>query len=387
MRYNINSNELKSLMFSRVMSRVISEMPGMEDKEFDLATNGVVANHLGLNYDKVSALFNEGCMESEGDYILSGLVKSIDSRVDKFMIKNFDIELNEGMESNRITAIAYRKLVGLEADEEKESEDNPFGETVTEDDVDEKVENDESTIALMISDLIKEIVKTGAPEVSDLAERVIELSKQNLEDNKDVAENDEDTFAVDKGSDDDDDGEEGEDKPKKKKSKKEDDSDDKSKDNKEDNSGNPFEDNEDDKSDKGTEEPTEGGNPFEDDEPEEDDKTGEENATAKLLKSLKCRTFGLEAIKNESHFYPFSGLENAAFNNFSKYIADKMHGENLTSTYNNFGVESENFAQAKSEYVKTAKEVMNASIATILTASIFNVPVETHKLNHVELFS
>lgn len=387
MRYNINSNELKSLMFTRVMSRVISEMPGMENKEFDLATNGVVANHLGLSYGKVSELFREGCMESEGDYILSGLVKSIDSRVDKFMIKNFDIELAEGMESSRITAIAYKKLVGLEADEEKEAdEDNPFGETVTEEDVEEKVENDESTIALMISDLIKEIVKTGAPEVSDLAEKVIELSKQNLEDNKDIAEQDEDTFAVDKDSKDDDDDDKDEDKPKKKKSKKDDGSKD-DEDNKEDNSGNPFEDDDNNNDDKGSDEPTEGGNPFEDDGPEDDDKTGEENATAKLLKSLKCRTFGLEAIKNENHFYPFSGLENAAFNNFSKYIADKMHGENLTTAYNNFGVESENFVNAKAEYVKTAKEVMHASIATILTASIFNIPVETHKLNHVELFS
>lgn len=368
MKYNVNAEELKSLMFTRIMSRVISTMPGMETKEFNLATNGVVADFIGLNYEKVSGLFAEGGMETEGDFLLSGLVKSINDRVEKFMVKNFEIEASEGLESKRLNLLAYRELIGTEADEEKEEEDNPFGETVTEEDIDKKAENDESTIAIMISDLIKEIVKTGSPEVAGLAERVIELSKQNLENNKDVAEGDEDTFKVEKDESEDDDDD---DKPKKKKKKEAT------------GSSNPFEDGDND-------DEASGGkvsNPFDDgDEGEEEENVGEENQSAKLIKELKCRSFGLESVRSSYYFHPFSGVENTSFNTFSKYIADSIHGEELAAAYN-FGIESDKFKETKGAYVKTAREAMNASIASVLTAAIFNIPVESFKLNNVELFS
>lgn len=409
MLYTVNSNDMKRVIFSNILARTIAKTPGMENFQFSLPTNRVVANFLGMEYNKVKEyLFNGTETGTEAFILMRSVIKSIDKRVDKFSLNNIEIDLKEGLENDAVAYAAYRKMVAMEAEEEKEEEGNPFGETVTESDVDEKVEKDESTIAVMVAELIKEIVNTDASEVTDLAERVVELSKENNDMKKELAEDDEDIFST--VDDENEDGEEGETKEKtedgakggaedggnpfedtadKNEGGSDNPFDDEPESSKDDDGKNPF----DDEPDTGDTTKKEKSNPFDDDDKKEDkdndDKTGEENQTKKLIKNLQVRSFGLEKemYTDIVKFKPFAGLENDSFNNLAKYVADKLDGENLYNAYTNFGVESTNYSDAKQNYSKTAKETMSAGIGVIMLASILNIPVESHKLNNIELFA
>lgn len=406
MLYTINSNDVSSLIFSNIIAKTISKTPGMENFTFSNPTNKVVANFIGLEYGKVKDYIFDGTNTgTEAFMLMRGVIRSIDKRVEKFNLTNLDIDLESGLEDEQVAYRAYRKMVALEAEEEKEEDGNPFGETVTEGDVDDKIEKDESTIAVMVADLIKEIVSTDASEVKDLAERVVSLSKENNDMQKELAEDDEDMFStVDdeedengEGSDSSEDEEGG--NPFEGDKEKDGDNDsgnpfdnESSEDDKPDND-NPFDDEDgssEDKPDKKAE------NPFADDNDnkekdnkDNEDKTGEENQTRKLIESLEIRSFGLEKemYTDISKFRPFADLKNDSFNKLAKYVADKMEGDNLYNAYTNCGVESATYIDARKEYSKTAKETMSAGIGAIMLASILNIPVESHKLNNIELFA
>lgn len=384
MLYAINKSEMKKVMFGNIMGRIISRTPGMEGYSFDNATNTVVADFVGLEFEAVKNYLSVEA-STESHILMKGLVDSIEKRVEKYGLEHFEIHADDDATDRAIAIKAYRHMVGLEAEEEKEEEGNPFGETVTETDIDDKVENEESTVAVMVSELIKEIVKTDAKEVTELAERVVELSKESNETSKDDAEGEEDIFST---TDDDDDDEKNKDD--------ENGDDDKSKDKKKDDKGgNPFDDG--DESNKDDDENGEGDkkpkkdNPFDEGDNEDnkdEDKAGFENNSIKMIGNLKCRVFGLEKVMytDVESFEPFAGLENGSFNKLAKYVADKLDGGKLIDAYTNFGLESETYVTAKKSYTKTARQTLNAGIATILTASILNIPVNAHKLSQAELF-
>lgn len=391
MQYLVNADAMKKHIFNNIISRVIMNTPGMEKMRFDLPTTKVVSNFIGLDYDTVKrTVSSEQGIESH--MLLRGVINSIDKRVNKYALENVFIELDADLEQDVVTDKTYKHMVGLESEEDKEDDGNPFGEAVTPEVVEENVEKGESTIATMVSELIKEIVKADASEVTELAEKVVELSKNEHEVDKAQAEEDDEIFST---VDDEESAKDDEDKPKK--SKKKDDDDEKGEDNpfadgegSDKSDDNPFSedgDNSDDAKDKE--------NPFADDgdkenkeDNKEDDKTGAENQTKKLLKELKCRSFGLEKeCYSETHFMPFVGLENSSFNNLAKYVANNMEGKNLHDAYMTAGVESETYTNAKQNYTKVAKETLVAGVGTILTASILNVPVDSYRLNNVELFA
>ncbi|MGL5766463.1 MAG: hypothetical protein ACRCX8_12575 [Sarcina sp.] len=380
MLYAINRNEMKNVMFGNIMGRIITKTPGMEGYSFDNATNTVVSNFIGLDFNTVKE-YLKGEPATEAHILIKGLINSIESRVEKYGLENFEIEAEPGISDKALALKAYRHMVGLEAEEEKEEEGNPFGETVTDSDIDEKVEEEESTVAVMVAELIKEIVKTDAKEVTELAERVVELSKENNETAKEDAEGEEDIFSTTDDDDDENkDGDDGDDDESKDKKNKKDDK-----------GGNPFEDDGDESNKDDGEDKPKKDNPFDDEGSEDnkdEDKAGFENSKIKMIGNLKCRMFGLEKVMytDVESFEPFAGLENGSFNKLAKYVADKLEGEALIEAYTNFGLESENYITAKKSYSKTARQTLNAGIATILTASILNLPVNAHKLSQVDLF-
>ncbi|MGL5719085.1 MAG: hypothetical protein ACRCX2_39155 [Paraclostridium sp.] len=391
-KYYINKESLVGFAFNKIMSRVLPSVSGTESEATNLLVNGLVMKDLGFSYESVKENMP---VVNEAQILVSSIVTSLESRVEKFMTKHYEVEVRDGIS---IESECYRAMIAMEAEDEME-DDNVFESVVTEDNIDEHMENSESGIAFMVANLIKEVVNADAAEVNDIAEKIVTLSKDEADINKeeDISEDDifsttdneedenkEDPFKDKDGSDDTKDSEpEDEDEDDNPFSSK-DKTDDTTKEDDED-GDNPFEDSPEQKTEKNKEDKS---NPFDDETDTSSKERAEENANQKLIRELKISTFGLEKlISGPGTFNPFLGLENNSLNRYAKFIADGMYSTGLHSAYTTYGIESQEFKTVKEKYTTLARDVHRAAIATVLVGSLLNVPVQTAKLQSPEVFN
>lgn len=366
----IDKSLIKEVVFSNIMAKVSNQL-GMET---DNAVAPIIFRKLGLGFESVrSTVFDLHNPNSVTEPIMRSCVSTVDQLVEKFSEKNGgELFLNEGTEG----AMTHKdfqmsRFYAFEAEELKEDEDEDDKEVETD-------EDGESGIAIVVADLLKEVAEATSTGATELAERVISLTKEENK-NKEDEELNEDEVSSEKLEDGDDDkpfGDTDGDEDDDKKNKDGDGDEDENKDNK----GNPFDEG-------GDTDDASGGEKGESEDGEDDDKKEKKGNTAAFenvncvnIKDLKIDLANFTNFLDGEEMRTLKVapmLENDSISNYVNVMADSLLGDELSSKYNEFGLESSEFKEIKKTYKDTSVSIFKSTVGAMVLASALDLPFNT----------
>lgn len=367
---------IKEVLFSNIMAKVSSEL-GMET---DNAVAPVIFRKLGLGFESVrSTVFDTHNPNSVTEPIMRSCISTVDQLVEKFSdVNGGELFLNEGTEGNmNHKDFQMSRFYAFEAEELKadEDEDEEFNE-----------EDGESGIAIVVADLLKEVANATSTGATELAERVISLTKEDNK-NKEDEELGEDEVNSEKVEDGDDknpfgdnDGESDDDKKNEDgdtDDKKNEDGDD---DGEKDDKKNPFDEG-------GDSDDTSGG-----EKGDSDDKDGEEkgkkkgstaafeNVTCVNIKDLKIDLANFTNFLDGEEMRTLKVapmLENDSISNYVNVMSDSLLGDELSSKFHEFGLESNEFKTIKETYKDTSTKIFKSTVGAMVLTSALDLPFNT----------
>ena len=368
---NIDKGFIKEVVFSNIMAKVSNHL-GMET---DNEVAPIIYRKLGLGFESVKdTVFGDYNPHSVTEPIIRSCITTVDKLVDDFAIENRnEILMTDGMEGTMSDDdYIMRKFYAFESEE-----------------AEEEAVDGESGIAIVVADLLKEVATATSTQATDLAERVIALTKEDNKSKKEeelsedevsseeVEEDEEGSKGNPFDDDDDDDGNKDD------KKKKDDDDEEEKKDGKKDDEG-------EDKKPKGNpfDEDMDDGDVEGDDSDKGEDKKEEPEKNSAAFENAHCKSIGdlIIDLPNYANFLHGQDmrtakiapmLENHSISNYVTAMADVLHGEALEQSYNEFGMESTEFKKAREVYTDMSKKILHSTVGAIIMSAKFDIKLNT----------